>query len=156
MADVFSYQNNIKTDGQVASADYARIAISAGGQRNSLVQSVEVNYQQQIEEVTQVGDTQIYWLPGRPQGRIGIQSLVGSAGFFKDWKAPCGKIDMATISIEGQTQGGKNGAAQCGFQGKGSLFFSGAIVERLSANLNTGRQTISHGADIRVASMSST
>ena len=147
MADVFSYQNNIKTDGQVASADYARIAISAGGQRNSLVQSVDVNYQQQIEEVTQVGDTQIYWLPGRPQGRIGIQALVGSTGFFKDWKAPCGKIDMATITV----QGGK-----CGFQGTGSLFFSGAIVERLSANLNTGRQTISHGADIRVASMSST
>jgi hypothetical protein len=142
--DVFSYDNNIKTEGQVASSDFARIAISAGQTRNALVQSVDVSYQQQIEEITQVGSTQIYWLPGRPQGRIGVQSLVGADGFFSDWKGPCGKIDTASIKV----QDGK-----CDFKGKGSLFFEGAVVESLTANMSTGRQTISQGANIRVAHM---
>lgn len=145
MSDVFSYENNVKTSGQVASADFARIAVAQGSKRNALVQSCDVNYAQQIEEVTQVGSTQIYWMPGRPQGRIGIQSLVGANGFFSDWKAPCGKLDTASIKV----QGGK-----CDFDGTGSLFFSGAVVESLSANISTGRQTIGQGAQVRVASMS--
>lgn len=144
MQDVFSYDNNIKTSGQVASSDYARVSIKAGGGRNALVQSVAVSYNQKIEEITQVGSTQIYWLPGRPSGNINISSLVGSDGFFSDWQAPCGKIDTASISIDG---------GNCDFTGGGSLFFSGAIVESLNANISTGRQTITQGANVRVASM---
>lgn len=146
MKDVFSYDNNIKTSGQIASADFARVSVKAGGGRNSLVQSVDVQYRQQIEEVTQVGSTQIYWLPGRPQGSISIGSLVGSEGFFTDWKAPCGRIDTASISVEG---------GRCDFGGSGSLFFSGAIVESLTANITTGRQTITQGAQVRTAGMRS-
>ena len=145
--DVFSYDNNIKTEGQIASADFARIAVSAKGGANALVQSVDVSYRQQIEEVTQVGSTQIYWLPGRPQGTIGMGSLVGAEGFFKDWQSPCGRLDTATIKVQG---------GRCNFQGGGSLFFSGAIVESLSANITTGRQTISQGAQIRTAGMKAT
>jgi hypothetical protein len=141
--DVFSYDNNIKTEGQIASADFARIAVGNAGQ-NALVQSVEVAYRQQIEEVTQVGSPQIYWLPGRPQGSIGMGSLVGAEGFFKEWQGPCGRIDTATIDIVG---------GACKFEGTGSLFFSGAIVESLSANITTGRQTITQGAQIRTAGM---
>jgi len=144
MSDVFSYDNNIKTSGQVASADYARVSVKAGGGRNALVQSVDVNYAQQIEEVTQVGSTQIYWLPGRPQGRCSVQSLVGAGGFFSDWKAPCGKIDTASIKVSGD---------KCDFEGSGSLSFEGAVVESLTANITTGRQTITQGAQVRVANM---
>ena len=144
MRDVFSYDNNIKTQGQVASSDYARVSVKQGGGRNALVQSVDVSYRQQIEEITQVGSTQIYWLPGRPSGNISISSLVGSEGFFADWKAPCGKLDTASINVEG---------GNCDFTGQGSLFFKGAVVESLTANLSTGRQTITQGAQVRVANM---
>lgn len=144
MRDVFSYDNNIKTNGQVASADFARVSVKAGGGRNALVQTVDVGYRQQIEEVTQVGSTQIYWLPGRPQGSISINSLVGADGFFADWQSPCGRIDTASISVSG---------GKCDYNGQGSLFFSGAIVESLTANITTGRQTITQGAQIRTAGM---
>jgi hypothetical protein len=144
--DVFNYENNIKTEGQVASADFARIAISRNNTPNALVQSVEVQYRQAIEEVTQVGDTQIYWLPGRPQGTIGIQSLVGADGFFNDWKGECGKIDTASIKLRD---------GQCQFKGSGTITFKGGVVESLTANLSTGRQTIAQGANIRVAHMRS-
>ena len=144
MKDVFSYDSNIKTDGQIASSDFARISVKSGGGQNALVQSVDVTYRQQIEEITQVGSTQIFWLPGRPQGSINMGSLVGSDGFFRDWLAPCGKIDTASIQITG---------GKCNFEGRGSLFFSGAIIEQLSANLTTGRQTITQNASIKTASM---
>lgn len=147
MADVFGYTNENKTSGQIASADFARVAIKSGGGVNALVQSVDVSYQNRIEEITQVGSTQIYWLPGRPQGTISINSLVGNEGFFADWKGPCGRIDTASISVSG---------GKCEFTGQGSLFFSGAVVESVSANFATGRQTISQGAQIRTSSMSTT
>lgn len=145
MSDVFSYTNEIQPSGQIASSDFARIAVGSGSARNALVQSCDVNYAQMIEEVTQVGSTQIYWLPGRPQGRVGVQSLVGSSGFFADWRGECGKIDTASVQIQG---------GRCGFNGGGSLFFTGGIVESVTANVTTGRQTISQGAQVRVASMS--
>lgn len=147
MNDIFGYKNNIQSSGQVASADYARISVKKGDGRNALVQNVDVTYQHHLEDITQVGSTQIFWLPGRPQGRISIQSLVGTSGFFSDWAAPCGKIDTASIHVEGD---------QCGFEGKGSLFFKGAVVESLQANISTGRQTITQGAQIRTASMRAT
>jgi hypothetical protein len=142
--DVFTYENNIKTSGQVASSDFARISVKKGGGENSLVQSCEVRYGQQIEEVTQVGSTQIFWLPGRPQGTINIGTLVGSEGFFSDWAAPCGKIDTASIRVSG---------GACDFEGQGTLHFSGAVVEALTASITTGRQTISQSATVRVGSM---
>ncbi len=144
MEDIFTYKNTAITSGQVASADFARIAVSKGGRVNSLVQSCEVSYGQQIEEVTQVGSTQIFWLPGNPRGNISISTLVGADGFFNDWAGECGKIDSATIDVKG---------GACGFKGNGSLTFSGGVVESLTANISTGRKTIVQGAQVRVASM---
>ena len=147
--DVFGYDNNIKTSGQVASADFARISVRAGaasGGPNSLVQSVEVTYKQQIEEVTQVGSPTIFWMPGRPQGTITMGSLVGSEGFFAEWTGgACGIIDTASIKIEG---------GKCKFTGTGGLQFTGAIVEQLTASINVGKLTIGQGATIRTAGMS--
>lgn len=144
MSDVFTYDNKTKPFGNVASADYASVSI---GKKNSLVQSCDVNYGQQIEEVTQVGSTEIFWLPGKPQGKITIGSLVGESGFFSDWKGPCGILTDSNINL---------GGGKCTFAATGGLEFSGAIVESLTANLSAGRQTISQGATIRIASMSTT
>lgn len=144
--DVFNYKNNAIVGGEVASADFAKISVKAsGGGPNALVQNCNVNYGQQIEEVTQVGSTQIFWMPGRPQGRITIATLVGSDGFFADWAGACGKIDKASVKV---TPGG-----ECGFTGQGSLSFENGVVESLTADITTGRQTISQGATVRVGTM---
>ena len=143
--DVFGYENNIKTSGQIASADFARISVKQGGGQNALVQSVEVTYRQAIEEVIQVGSPQIFWMPGRPQGTITMGSLVGNDGFFTDWTGgECGSIDTASIRVDG---------GKCNFEGRGGLSFSGAIVESLTASITVGKQTISQGATIRTAGM---
>jgi len=143
--DVFSYDSRINTRGQIASADFAKVSVGkSAGLANALVQNCDVSYGQQIEEVTQVGSTQIFWLPGSPRGQITVSTLVGADGFFSDWSAPCGKIDTASIKVTG---------GECEFEGSGSLYFSGAIVESLNVGIATGRKTISQGATVRVASM---
>lgn len=152
--DVFEYEKTVNTEGQVASADYAFIKVgnsnpigAAAGDSsagNALVQNLEITYGQQIEEVLQVGSTQIYWMPGRPQGKITISSLVGPGGFFSEWKGKCGIIKFAEVKLKDDF---------CGFKGSGSLSFSGAVVESLTASMNTGKLTITQGATIRVANM---
>lgn len=143
MADIFGYDKPAKSSGQIASADYA--AVSVGG-KNALVQSVDASYTQKIEEIMQVGDTQVYWLPGRPQGNLSVSKLVGSGGFFAGWTlSDCGKINNATVNVSG---------GRCGFTGNGSLSFTGGVVERVDMKLGTGQQTVAETISIRVASMS--
>lgn len=144
MADIFTYQHRDRNNGQVASSDYA--VVSIGNKQNALTQSVDVNYGQKIEEVTQVGSTQIYWMPGRPSGTITIQALVGKGGFFAGWKnQKCGVIANSTVRLN---------KSRCGFAGGGKMTFRGGIVESVTAQLNTQRQTIVHGATIKIASLS--
>lgn len=152
MTDVFGYKNNIATEGQIASADFARVAVGNGGE-NALVQNVDITYGQQIEEVTQVGSTQILWMPGRPRGNINLGTLVGSDGFFADWAGECGKIETASINVDGSSG---DSTQACGFQGSGGLRFEGAVVESLNLGIATGRRTIAQGANIRVGSMGRT
>lgn len=144
MTDVFNYASTVNTEGEIASSDYAFINIGSSG-RSALVQNLSVNYGQAIEEVTQVGDPQVYWMRGRPQGSVSISSLVGTGGFFSGWTGECGLIGKMSVKVLG---------GRCGFKGGGGLSFTGGVVERYTADLSVGRQTITQGAQIRVASMS--
>jgi hypothetical protein len=142
MSDVFGYTNDIKTSGQVANADFASVSINGA---NALVQSCQVTYGQTIEEVSQVGSTQIFWMPGRPRGNINVSTLVGPTGFFSHWRGKCGVLGTASI---------KAGDDTCGFTGGGTLTFEGPVVESLSLDVSVGKRTIAQSANIRVASMS--
>lgn len=143
MADLFGYSRTGNAIGQVASAEYA--SINVGG-KLALVQSVNVNYQQQIDEVKAVGDSNVYWIPGRPSGSITVEKLVGTSGFFKDWSAgQCGEITSLSVSI--------NGGA-CGFSGGGNLSFTGAVVETFTLSMNSQAHTVSESASIKVATIS--
>jgi len=143
MADIFTYEHQDRNGGQVASSDYA--VVSIGTNRNALTQSVDVQYGQKIEEVTQVGSTQIYWMPGRPSGTVTIKALVGKGGFFQGWKnKKCGVIANATVRLD---------AGKCGFGGAGKMTFRGGIIESVNSQINTQQQTIAHGATIKIASL---
>jgi hypothetical protein len=147
MADIFGYEKPISSSGQVASADFALITV---GGKNSLVQDVGVNYAQRVEEVTQVGDSQIYWLPGRTQGSLSITKLVGTGKFFEGWGLEnCGVIASASVSLRG---GG--GGSKCALSGTGTLSFAGAVAESFSVKLGAQQQTIAESINIKIASLS--
>lgn len=143
MADLFGYSRTGNAIGQVASSEYA--AVSAGS-KLALVQSVAVQYQQQIDEVKAVGDSNIYWVPGRPSGSITVEKLVGSGNFFSGWSAgQCGEISSLSVNLQG---------GACGVSGGGSLSFTGAVVESFSLNMSSQNHTVSESATIKVATIS--
>lgn len=147
MADIFGYENNTRNNGQVASANFASFTLGSGPSisGSALIQSVSVKYGQAVEEVAQVGSPQVYWLPGRPSGSIEVSRLVGSGGFLSGWSAECGTIDTMRIT---------SGAGKCGFAAGGTLSFSGGIIEQVTINLGSDKQTIAEGVSIKIASLS--
>lgn len=143
MADIFGYSDNVGSAADVASADFASIQIGSG--KDALVQNCQVTYGQTIEEVTQVGSTSIFWMPGRAKGSISVASLVGSGGFFEGFRdRECGRIDSGEVTVDG---------GKCGFTGSGSLVFEGGIVESLSATLTSQTQTIAQNVTMRIAEL---
>jgi hypothetical protein len=148
MADIFGYTHSGKSVGQVASADFAAVTV---GKLGALVQSVDVGYAQKVEEIASVGDSQIYYVPGRPSGNLSISKLVGVGKFFEGWQTgACGVIDLATVSLTG----GKGGSG-CALRGTGSLRFDGGVVESMTVKLGTQSQTISESISVKVSSVSS-
>lgn len=143
MQDIFNYNRSSKSAGQVASSEFA--VISMGG-KQSLVQSVTVNYGQMVTPITQVGDVNIYFMAGRAQGSVNCAKLVGAGGFLSGWRgAECGKITPMSVNLSG---------SRCGFVGKGSLTFDGGILESVTITLSAEQLQISESATIKIASMS--
>lgn len=143
MQDIFNYNRTSRSAGQVASSEFA--VVSMGG-RQSLVQQVSVQYGQQITPITQIGDVNIYLLPGRAQGTVNCTKLVGSGGFLAGWRnRECGKITPMSVNMAG---------SRCGFTGRGSLSFDGGIIENVQITLSSEQLQISESVTIRIASMS--
>lgn len=146
MKDIFGFEQTIKSEGGVASSEFAAIAI--GDMRSStqgLIQSVSINYGMSVETVVQIGDPTINWVPGRPIGSINVGKLVGSGGFFEGVRnANCGKITPLSVNLNG---------GNCGFSGRGTINFSGGIVESLSVSITSAQMTISETVSIRAANM---
>ena len=80
MADLFGYTKSGNAIGQVASNEFATVNV---GGKLALAQSVNMDYTQRIDEVRALGDSNIYWVPGRASGNITIAKLPASV-----YKAP--------------------------------------------------------------------
>jgi len=142
MADLFGYTKSGNAIGQVASNEFATVNV---GGKLALAQSVRVDYTQKIDEVRALGDSNIYWVPGRASGNIDISKLVGTGGFFSDWGVgACGAINGISVNL---------GGGAC-FSGGGNLSFTGAVAESFTLDMNSQQQTISESCKIRVASIS--
>lgn len=143
MLDILGYDRTARSSGEIASSEFAAITI---GTRQSLVQNVNVSYQQQIETVLEVGDTNVYWVPGRAQGNIQMSKLVGAGGFFNGLRdTDCGRIDPISVNVAG---------GRCGYVGQGQLRFDGGIIESFGMSMSAAQLQIMQTTNIRVASMS--
>ena len=142
MQDIFNYNRTSRAAGQVASSEFA--VISLGG-RQSLVQSLNVQYGQQVTPIVQVGDVNVYLMSGRAQGTVACTKLVGGGGFLADWRnSDCGKITPMGVTLSG---------SRCGFSGSGSLTFDGGILESVNIAFSSNDLQISQSANFRIASM---
>lgn len=92
--DIFGYKRNPKPRGVFSTENSTLIFGSPGqgGQVNPigyLVQSWNMNYTQQVQELFEIGSNELYWAKGRPVGDGRISRVIGEAdvdnqngGFF--------------------------------------------------------------------------
>lgn len=143
MEDFFGYNRTALTQGQIASSEFSVVTV---GTVQNLVQQIMLNYGQDIRTVYEVGNPNIYWVPGHPEGRMDCSSLVGPNGFFAGWTGTkCGVIN--NLSITG-------GPGQCGYStGAVAARFGGGILERVSASISAAALEIAQSASVRVATL---
>lgn len=145
MTDFFGYNKEVKSGDQLASSEFALLTV---GTQQSLVQSVQASYGQQIRPLFEVGSPSIYWVGGHSEGQISVSRLVGVNGFLRGLRnvgANCGRVTPVTIQL--------SGGGACFANASGGLTFDGAILENVSFNLNSGQIEIVEGFTVRVANM---
>lgn len=144
MKDILGYERTIKS-ANLASSEFAAITVGSNSTKEALVQSITFNYSQQIGEIVQVGDVNIYLIPGRPSGSCSISKLVGDGGFFAGFKdGECGVISGVNVSVE---------SGQCGYVGGGSLSFTNGLIQSLSTTIAAGTLQIGSDISIRLVSL---
>lgn len=97
MADIFGYKRNPKPKGVFSSEDslltFGGTNMGAGGDGSAslglLVQNWQMQYQQQVMELFEIGTNALYWSKGRPVGNGALGRIIGAAdadsgtkGFF--------------------------------------------------------------------------
>lgn len=142
MSDIFGYDRKIKSTGEIASSEYAVVTV---GGIQSLVQSVNVNYAQEVKTIYEVGNPNIYWVPGHASGTISCASLVGPGGFFAGWKTgKCGAISPLSVSV---SSGGP-----C-YNGSGKMFFDNGIIQSVSASITAGTMEITQSVNVMIGTL---
>lgn len=80
-SDIFGYKRNAKAHG-VFSTDNSVLVFGSREVTDTaayLVQSWQVQYAQQVQEIFELGSNAIYWAKSRPQGAGAISRIVGGA-----------------------------------------------------------------------------
>lgn len=78
--DIYGYKRNPKPEG-VFSSEESLLVFDSRDLANAigyLVQSWSVGYQQQVQEIFEIGSSALYWMKGRPQGQGSIARIVGA------------------------------------------------------------------------------
>lgn len=147
MSDFFSYNRTGAAFAQIVGSEFSTISIGSSTMAGNLLQSFQWNYQQDLRPFFAIGDPNLYWVQGFPQGTIDFERAVGASGFFQGLRGRCGVINNVALNA---TQG-----APCaqGGGGGGTVMFGGAIVQSVRGRLQAGQSEVIEGATIRVTSM---
>lgn len=83
MADIFGYKRNPKPRGVFSSENSLLTFGGEGGAGGSaagyLVQQWNVSYQQDVQEIFEIGSNNLYWVKGRPVGTASFGRILGSS-----------------------------------------------------------------------------
>jgi len=121
-------------------------ATNGAGIKGMLVQDWNIQYQQQVQEVFELGSQNLYWVKGRPQGNGTISRVIGSVGAAGGGSMfPAEAYDICdggtTFNIEAATgictAGGT--ATQTGISAKYVL--SGVLVTSVGFGANVGQDS---------------
>jgi hypothetical protein len=78
--DIFGYLRSPKPEGVFSSEDSMLVIGSVNATSKAyLVQQWNVEYQQQVQELFEIGSNRLFWQKGRPVGQGTIQRVLGGA-----------------------------------------------------------------------------
>lgn len=85
MADIFGYNRGPKPAAAFSTDNSVLTLASVGGggdgsAKGLLVQNWNINYQQQVQEVFELGSNSLYWVKGRPVGQGTLARIIGVKG----------------------------------------------------------------------------
>jgi len=124
--DIFGYTRNPKPAGVISNENSTLvIGGAAGANVATLVQNWSIQYQQNVEEIFELGSQRMFWKKGRPQGAGSIARLVGSG------TGP--GINMFTAEARDVCNGGASmsftvGGGGCTSQGSFNINLGGVVV----------------------------
>lgn len=77
--DILGYTRNPKPSGVISNENSTLvIGGAAGAVLATLVQNWSIQYQQNVEEIFELGSNRMFWKKGRPQGAGSITRMVGA------------------------------------------------------------------------------
>lgn len=131
-------------------------AITLGGStaaKGSLVQSIQVSYQRQVNRIWELGSEDTYFILGHTQGSASLSKIVGrnDSDIIREMQDACESINQVlTISSTGGSAGGQCLDANLDFQ----LIIGGPILQNVSFGFNASNFVVTNEASIQFASLS--
>ena len=119
--DIFQRQVELGTP---LAADATRLLLPDLGDGDLMVQSVSVQYQQNINRLWEVGSFKTFFIAGRTQGTLQLKRVIGakglSTGFIQRYGDVCQiRSNQMTLSL---------GASCTDFQNQGGLKVEGCVI----------------------------
>ena len=140
MADIFGYNRGGASD--VFVADRSRLTI-VGVEGVDLIQNWQVQYQQNIQPIYEVGSSRLFWAKSNPVGNGTIGRIVGTS-FLMMANGIC---DTGTTVVISNASGACSG-------GQVSLSCVGAICTSIGFSAQAGNPTVSESLTFQFSSMS--
>jgi hypothetical protein len=152
MADIFGYSRN-PSPKKVFSSSGATLKFggegNAGNKVGNLIQNWNVNYNNNITEIFELGSDAIYWVKGRPTGAGNISRIIG-LGNFKLFPDNAFDICDGGVTMEIEATPG-----QCPNQDIGgvSLSMGGCIVTQIGFSANVADTRINENISWRFSTL---
>lgn len=152
MPDIFGYNRSPKP-ANVFNSERSLLTLSGGingAVAGALIQAWSCDYQQQVNEVFELGSSNIYWLKGRPVGSAQIQRIVGPSQLLTDMIDPNG-FDLCDGGIRLEIT---SATGLCGEGGEGRqtrLSMDGAVVVGVNYKAQATDSMVFEGVALRFA-----
>jgi len=140
MADIFGYNRGGASD--VFVADRSRLTI-VGVDGVDLIQNWQIQYQQNIQPIYEVGSSRLFWAKSNPVGNGTIGRIVGTS-FLTMTSGIC---DTGTTVVISNASGACSG-------GEVSLSCIGAVCTSIGFSSQAGNPTVSESLTFQFSSMS--
>lgn len=161
--DVFGYKRSPKPRGVFSTEDSKLTFGTISGQALAgyLVQNWSVSYQQNVQELFEIGTNKLYWAKGRPQGNGVLGRVIGdqdadspSKGFFppEAYDICDGGAVLTLDAVGGHCQAGVNTEAVEDKEVK--IVMSGCVVTQIGFSMQVADVRLMEGFAWRFAYMS--